>query len=401
MAETQASLFTTAISGRPERAGLILISQPSRPLTKAQRAFNRLIARIEELRARLDAETRSLDAALAYYGEHLHPRIQQQKTLRKDLIRALAAYLDDTRLKRKTEREALRMILAEQMNEVILEDGPLKDDDLRAVFERVHGVDIERLERDEMKEMRSAMEDIFGDFGIEMDFSDLRPGMSDEEFAAKAAEMAARMRHKAEEERSFGPQSRRKSKRQLENEERTQHAEEVRKKGIATIYKQLAKVLHPDLEPDAERRQHKVALMQELTAAYRNNDVHTLLRLELEWIHKEENDLDRLTDEKLAIYNQVLKQQAAELQHALAVLPHHPRYRPLTVPDGPFDFRLRTNGPAEAHQLDRTIASMKSSITRLQTSEGFQEVRAAIRAYRGHVSAVATARSSFIEDAPF
>jgi hypothetical protein len=36
-------------------------------------------------------------------------------------------------------------------------------------------------------------------------------------------------------------------------------------------------------------------VMQELTAAYRNHDLHTLLRLELEWIRREEGDLDRIT----------------------------------------------------------------------------------------------------------
>jgi len=65
---------------------------------------------------------------------------------------------------------------------------------------------------------------------------------------------------------------------------------------------------HPDLEQDAERRRQKETVMQELTAAYRNHDLHTLLRLELEWIRREECDLDRMTEEKLAIYNSVFKE---------------------------------------------------------------------------------------------
>ena len=60
----------------------------------------------------------------------------------------------------------------------------------------------------------------------------------------------------------------------MEKEERTRQAEQLRNKSITSIYKQLAKVLHPDLEPDAERKQAKGTLMQELTAAYRNNDLH-------------------------------------------------------------------------------------------------------------------------------
>ena len=95
--------------------------------------------------------------------------------------------------------------------------------------------------------------------------------------------------------------------RQLKKEERMREEEQLRKKSISTVYRDLAKVLHPDLEQDAERRERKVALMQDLTAAYRNNDLHALLRLGISWIHREKGDLDRLTEEKLAIFNGVLK----------------------------------------------------------------------------------------------
>ena len=158
-------------------------------------------------------------------------------------------------------------------------------------------------------------------------------------------------------------------------------AGQLRKKSIASVYKQLAKVLHPDLEPDAGRRERKVALMQELTSAYRNNDLHTLLRLELEWIEREEGDVERLTEEKLAIYNQMLKEQASSLDRELAGLPYHPRYQPITAPDGPFGIRLRTDGPAEAQRLDRTIASLEASIARMRTGEALDEVRDAIQSY--------------------
>lgn len=221
---------------------------------------------------------------------------------------------------------------------------------------------------------------MFGEFGIEVDLSDLRPDMSVEEVAAKAAELAERIQQKAEEEKdAFRRPERCKTKRQLEKEERLRQTEQLRKKSIATVYKQLAKVLHPDLEMDAGIRQRKVALMQDLTTAYRNNDLHTLLRLELEWIQREGSDLERLTEEKLALYNEVLKEQVRELDQEVAELPYHPRYQPIAVPDGPFGIRLRTNGPAEARLLDQTIASMEASMARIRTGESLDEVRASSR----------------------
>jgi hypothetical protein len=352
-------------------------------LSKAQRAFNRLVTKVEELRARVDREIHRLDKVLAYYGKYIHPRLQRQTALRKELVRALAPFLDGNRLKQKSERKTLRMVIAEQINEIAGEEGTLIDEDLQAVFKRVHGVDFVRVEQEEMEEMRSAMEEIFGELGIGIDLSDLRPDMSDEELAAKAAEMEKRIQQKAEEEEgAFRPPGNRKTKRQLEKEERTRKAEQLRNKSIASIYKQLAKVLHPDLEPDAGRKQAKGTLMQELTAAYRNNDLHTLLRLELEWIQREEGDVERLTEEKLSIYNQVLKEQVSELERELAELPYHPRYQPIVVPAGPFGIRLRTEKPAEMRWLDETIASMEASIARIRNAEPLDEVRDVIKAYR-------------------
>jgi predicted DNA-binding protein YlxM (UPF0122 family) len=382
MAKAQAFLFENELPDRPETGGLMLSPQPNRPLTKAQRAFNRLVSRVETLRARIADEIRRLDAALAHYGEHLHPRLQRKNQLRKDLVRALAPFLDGKRLKRKNERETLRVILSEQIHEIIVEDGSLIDDDLRAIFKKVHAIDFEKAERQEIEEARSEMKAMLDEMGIEIDLSDFRPGMSKEEFAAKEAEIAATLRATAEEAgRAFQQPERRKNKRQLEKEERLRQTDAIRKKSLATIYKELAKALHPDLEPDPGRRERKVVLMQELTVAYRNNDLHTLLRLELEWIQHEEGNVERLTEEKLAACNQALKDQVRELERELYALPQHPRYRAIAVADGPFRFRMRANGPAEAHSLDKTIAAMESSIARLRTGEALDEIRDTIQIY--------------------
>ena len=383
MEEKQKSLFGNELFRPPEVGGLVVISQPGRPLSKAQRAFNRLVTKVEELRARLDREIRRLDGALAYYCQHLHPRLRRQTALRKELVRALAPFLDGNRLPRKSERKTLRMLIGEQINEILAAEGSLTEEDLQVLFKRVHGVDFEQIEQEEMDEVRSAMEAMFDEFGIGIDLSDLRPNMSDEELAAKAAEMAERLQQKAEEEeRAFRPPARRKTKRQLEKEERMREAEQLRNKSIASVYKQLAKVLHPDLEPDAGRKQAKGTLMQELTAAYRNNDLHTMLRLELEWIQREEGDVERLTEEKLSIYNQVLKEQVSELERELAELPYRPRYQVITVPVGAFGIGLRTEDPGEIRWLNGTIASMEASIARMRNGEPLDEVRDIIRAYR-------------------
>src|SRR5579863_5809731 len=114
VAEKQTSLFQDEAFRRLEVGGLVVISQPGRPLSKAQRAFNRLVTKVEESRARLDREIHRLDKVLAYYGVHIYPRLQRQKALRKELVRALAPFLDGNRMKQKSERKTLRMFIAER-----------------------------------------------------------------------------------------------------------------------------------------------------------------------------------------------------------------------------------------------------------------------------------------------
>jgi hypothetical protein len=384
MAKTQHSLFETGQDpGRPDGGSLLLVAQPDRPLTAAQREFNKLVLKVEELRERLQKETRRLDQALAYYGQHIHPRLGRLASARKALVRGLAAFLDGGALKREKDRETLTEIIAEQLNDVVHDFVPGEDDDLRALFERIHGIDYETLERQEMDYVRSQMESMFATCGIDIDLSDLRPDMSEDAMAAKVAEVADTIRQKIrQEEDDLRKRPHRKSKKQLERQQRLKQVEEARSKTIASIYKQLAKVLHPDLEQDDELRRKKVTLMQELTGAYRSNDLHTLLRLELEWIQRAEGNLEHLTEETLAIYNQALKDQIAGLKQELASLPYHPRYQPIVVADGPFGIRLRSNGPAEAALLDSVTARMQAAAGRLRTANAGREVHCLIQEAR-------------------
>jgi hypothetical protein len=156
-------------------------------------------------------------------------------------------------------------------------------------------------------------------------------------------------------------------------------AEEARKRNIASIYKQLARVLHPDFECDGERRQEKVQLMQELTEAYRQKDLHTLLRLEMEWIENEGDDLDRLTKEKLGVYIEVLQGQVEGLEARLRDLLFHPRYRPVVVFNNGLAKPL--DGPEKVRQLEESIAAMKSAIALLENARTPDDVRTAVRSF--------------------
>ena len=259
MASEQISLFGDDIgSSEPESRGLTLASRRGRALTKAQRTFNRLVGEVEALRSKIERESRRLDDALAYYTQHLHPRLRRRTELRKEYVRALAVFLDGKGLKGKRTRATLDEIIAVELEEVHFEEGSLADDDLRALFERLHGRGVDDVEEEEMAEARQEIESMLNDFGIEIDLSELKPGVSDETLAAKAAEIAGHVRD-AEENWRASNRSRRQTQRQMQKEEQLRQAEELRKKTVASLYKQLARVLHPDLELDPALKEQKQA----------------------------------------------------------------------------------------------------------------------------------------------
>ncbi len=402
----QLSMFDDGVFVKPATGSLMLSHWSGGKATKAQRAFNRLVERVESLRSEVETRARELDRALADYGEQLYPKMQRETALRKDLVLAFGPYLKPGRLKRKGDRHTLRRLLDAQLHLIVDREGSLEDPGLRSVFKQVTGAEFDDVLVEETEEMRQVFESIFSDLGIDADFSDLHSDMSEEEMAAAAARIAEGLRSSGEQSGGRPRRERPKSSRQLEREERARQAEEMRKRSIASIYKQLARVVHPDLEQDEERRRKKQIVMQELTAAYRNRDIHTLLRLELEWIRREEGDLSRMTGEKLAIYNDVLKEQILELERELREMPLHPRYQPIVVPDGAFDFIVR-NVADEGRELDEINSGFESLLARLRTGDAPAAVQAALRGFREEERAAQHAfrptrrKARIWEDGPF
>ncbi|MGZ8424613.1 MAG: hypothetical protein ACXWYD_06680, partial [Candidatus Binatia bacterium] len=173
MASEQISLFGDDFGGsEPESRGLTLASSRGRALTKAQRAFNRLVGEVEELRSKIERESRRLDDALAYYAQHLHPRLGRRTELRKEYVRALAAFIDGKGLKGKRARATLGEIIAVELDEVHFEEGSLADDDLRRLFESLRGKGVDDVEEEEMAEARQEIDSMLNDFGIEIDLSE-------------------------------------------------------------------------------------------------------------------------------------------------------------------------------------------------------------------------------------
>src|SRR5215831_10211919 len=367
-------------NGAPVVAGASLVPTPpaDRPPTRAQETFRVLLAKVEYLCEAIDAEEQELDATLSFYAEEVVPRLTRQTALQKDLVRVVAPYVNKTFFPRKEERIEFKEFTRELLDEIANQERGLIDDDLREIYNAIHGIAYAKDERKTIAAVKAALAQTLAEAGLDVDFGELESATSEAEFMARAEALIARARKMKEAEAEAAHCA--EHGRHATEDEQLRAEEEFRKRSIANIYKQLARVLHPDLERDSDRQKQKVELMQELTVAFHQDDLHTLLRLQMEWIENEGGDIEHLTDERLGLYNEVLAGQVDGLEKRLRDLVLHPRYRPLLV----WNNRLAEtmHGPDKARELDEGIAAIEHAVRLIGAARTADDVRAAIAALK-------------------
>ena len=124
------------------------------------------------------------------------------------------------------------------------------------------------------------------------------------------------------EQAAAAARARRKTKAQRQQDTAAQAAQADQKQlesNTKTIYRQLARAHHPDLERDPEKQADKTAQMQRITEAYEADDLYTLLQL-----LAESGPADAAADDVLARYTRALLQQQIQLKQEMNELKYGP-----------------------------------------------------------------------------
>lgn len=359
---------------------LIIGKSNKQQLNKQQQAFNRLVKRLEKLRAESAQTTAILGEHLDFYGKHLYPLEQNMAALRKEMVKLFYKSYKSEKLLSKKDRNSLLEIMSAQLSGVFQSSSEKPDQEIKEIFELIEGVSYEQAVEEDFEATKEDIFETFQNMGFEVDLEGFSKNMSAEEMRHKMAEMLGDLQEQAEMREAQRPK-RKKTKKQIEKEEREQQIEEIKNKSISSIYKQLARVFHPDLEQDATLKLEKEDLMKQLTSAYEKNDLHTLLRLELEWIQKEEGNLDKLSEEKLAIYNQMLKEQVQELEAEIFMIGQHPRYEPLQrFSFSPFSLKY-LDLKREKRKLETNIKQAEESCAKLRGENAIKELKEIIAVF--------------------
>ncbi|MEX2661068.1 MAG: hypothetical protein WD227_04015, partial [Vicinamibacterales bacterium] len=175
----------------PPVASLVPLSRAFGQSKKAK-TVSRLLTQVASLRQQFDREKRRLEEALILHAAQVRPRQERLTAIRTDVVRRLAPFLDDRRLT-KTDKRTLRVILVEQLDE-ILAHVATPDPEIAELFERLHHVTYDEAMQSDLDGARADIEEFFAAAGLDVEIPDLRPDMTEEEMAATAARMTDRMR---------------------------------------------------------------------------------------------------------------------------------------------------------------------------------------------------------------
>ena len=292
-----------------------IIDKKKKELSKLESLYNYRIKRVKRLKDSINLASNQVQLFRQERMTKVFPigkKIVEQQVV---LVRALVEVFDEKLLKTKKEKEKLEELLLFFIEDLIFEKEQEGLDDL---YERFSDRTVEEAAKEaeqEEKEKLIYMMDMMGLVLSDEDKEKLLHGEDNDELIEELERKLSDENFEAHKQSffgNFGFEERKKSKQQLEREEeRNKEAENI-SKTVKQVYKELMKELHPDKEPDEIKRLEKTALAQQITEAYRNDDLFTLLSIQLEQI--DEVDNTKLSEDKVNYFNTMLLQQARELE---------------------------------------------------------------------------------------
>lgn len=103
-------------------------------------------------------------------------------------------------------------------------------------------------------------------------------------------------------------------------QDKKQQAEKMAEQSLKTVYLKLASTIHPDREPDEVKKLEKTEIFQHINAAYEQQDLFSLLKLQIQIEQDNGSNKKGLGEEQLKFYKMALESQSQKLADQLAEL---------------------------------------------------------------------------------
>ena len=299
----------------PQLVRIPTLGKDKAPLSKAQKEFNQLTKKIEDLETELaQFRTAASNIQQRIYTEY-EPLLREYNQQRATLVRVFdrAHGRPDAT---KSERKKLADLILNTAYSLISEYGM---DELKPIFDKydADGYDVADAESEQqvaeaMKNMASSMYGIYFDENADVSTQEKFMAYVQEQMQANQVE-AEKRQQEAAQNQAKKP----KSVKQAAREEKKQLEERNTTKAVRTLYMDLVKAFHPDREPDEAEKIRKTEIMQRVTKAYETSDLLALFRLQLEFDRIDQQHLETLAKDQLKYYNKILWQQVDELSSEL------------------------------------------------------------------------------------
>jgi hypothetical protein len=319
----QENLFGEPLSQPPQKPIIQVKGPANKPLSAKQKKFNNLIRKIEDLQRKIDEEPARLEKLRKMIDSTLTPLVEESARNKFSLAEVLYEVSNqfDLSVKMRETVEEMILVLLEsaeidgfdvESTELAKLFFPSMDEEAEDENAASEDMDDDDDNSDPEFERMFVAEMLFRMTGVQVDPKEVP--LDGEERQEFVQEFLKHFEANQQNGRRQSKGKKKKSKSDLQKES----MEKEKLKSIKQIYHSLARMLHPDTETDQEAIAAKQELMKTVNQAYKANELTTLLRLEMEFIHKEESHLAELTDEKLGLYIEVLKEQAQDLEQSLA-----------------------------------------------------------------------------------
>ena len=299
-----------------EKMMIPIIQKGRKKLSGAQTTFNRLNKKIAKLKMIIDELPQREHVIKKYFDENSFCLFEQEAQLTDELLCNLDRVYKTARLTKKEKLYLPELILDECEH---LDDLPF-DEKRREALEAIRqdyiqistGLSQEEIHKQGLESMLSFCE-MLGLTPTE----DMKNAKKPEEFFQAVYEA----KKLVDEQENQNPSKKKKlSKREIEKEIQA----EKTWKSIRGIYLELVKELHPDKEVDETQRLLKEERMKQLTKAYQEKDLASLLRMQINWLEESAKEPIDQTDDVLKQYNKVLQAQVDRLEQEYDLLCNAP-----------------------------------------------------------------------------
>jgi hypothetical protein len=329
-----------------------------KPAGKAQQRFRKLVANIERKRE----ELRQWQAYQQRYNQRIMTEVEPVRLKLLEQQRQMAVLIDEllsqrgqSRRLNRVERAKLQDMLMELLDDVL---SAGHDEALAALREKHTAPSAKQDQRLQMELTQSLLTDVLG-----LDVDENHGASSVEELLDHAhRKMEQRARSQWAHERKHDRPAQHSAAEEAVRAQRDQAEKEVNQ-SLREVFRKLVSALHPDREPDPTERARKDQLMQRVNQAYDANDLLTLLGLQLEIEQIDAAHLSAISAERLAHYNQILREQLAQLEAELASV-----IEPYRMSMGQWSGRLLTVAAVD-RQLTMDITQLREAVRQLRQDE--------------------------------